>query len=114
MNLFNQLPGFARSPAGMERVVLRRLPAVLLGGSLLLGLPSVIAHIAAWPGSEADTLVRIATVDIAAISVLVLHWTAVLTVAIAAMIVLVMKGPAYIADPYTLPDADRPDPQGPR
>jgi hypothetical protein len=114
MNLFNRLPGFARSPAGIERIVLRRLPAVLLGGSLLVGLPSVIARIASWSGSEADALVRIATVDIAAISVLVLLWTAVLTVAIAATIVLVMKGPAYVADPYPVPDADRPVPRGPR
>ncbi len=102
MNLFNRLPGFARSPAGVERVVLRRLPAVLLGGSLLLGLPSLVARIVTWPGSEADTLVRIATVDIAAVSVLVLQ------------IVLVMKGPAYVADPYPLPDADRPGRQGHR
>lgn len=112
MNLFNQLPGFARSPAGIERVVLRRLPAVLLAGSLVLGVPSVIARIAPWPGSDADALVRIATVDIVAISVLVLHWTAVLTVAIAATIVLVMKGPAYVADPYPLPDVERPGAQG--
>lgn len=114
MNLFNQLPGFARSAPGIERIVLRRLPAVLLGGSLLLGVPSVIARIVPWPGSEADTIVRIATVDIAAASVLALHWTAALTVAIAATIVLVMKGPAYVADPYPLPDAHRPLPQDPR
>jgi uncharacterized protein YjeT (DUF2065 family) len=112
MNLFNQLPGFARSPAGFERVVLRRLPAVLLAGSLVLGLPSVIARIAPWSGNDADALVRIATIDIVAIGVLILHWTAVLTVAIAASIVLVMKGPAYVADPYPLPDADRPGAQG--
>lgn len=114
MSLFNQLPGFARSPAGIEWVVLRRLPAVLIAGSLALGLPSAIARIAPWPGSEADTLVRVATVDIVAISVLILHWTAVLTVAIAATIVLVMKGPAYVADLYPLPDADRPVPSAPR
>jgi len=114
MNLFNQLPGFARSPAGIERVVLRRLPAILLGGSLVLGLPSIVARIVPRSGSEADALVRIATVDIAAISVLILHWTVVLTVAIAATIVLVMKGPAYVADPYPLPDADRPVPPVPR
>jgi len=114
MNLFNRLPGFTRSPAGVERVVLRRLPAVLIAGSLVLGLPSGIARLASWPGSETDTLVRIATVDIVAISVLVLHWTVVLTVAIAATIVLVMKGPAYVADPYPLADADRPGPRGHR
>lgn len=108
MKLFNRLPGFARSAAGLERVVLRRLPAILLAGSLLLGLPSVIARLMPWHGTEADALVRIATVDIVATGVLILHWTAVLTVAIAAVIVLVMKGPAYVADAYPLPDADRP------
>jgi len=114
MNLFNKLPGFARSPAGLERVVLRRLPAILLAGSLVLGLPSVIARVIPWHGTAADALVRIATVDIVVTGVVILHWTAVLTVAIAAVIVLVMKGPAYVADAYPLPDADRPSPQDAR
>ncbi len=48
-------------------------------------------------------------VDILAISVLVLHWTAVLTVAIAAFIVMVMKGPAYVADAYPVEDSESPD-----
>jgi hypothetical protein len=47
-------------------------------------------------------------VDIYAISVLVLHWTVVFTVAIGAFIVMVMKGPAYVADAYVLDDADTP------
>ena len=49
------------------------------------------------------------TVDIYGISLLVLHWTVVFTVAIGAFIVLVMKGPAYVADAYPLEDADQPD-----
>jgi hypothetical protein len=114
MNLFNQLPGFTRSAAGLERVVLRRLLAILLAGSLVLALPSVIARMIRWHGTEADVVVRIATVDIVATGVLILHWTAVLTVAIAAVIVLVMKGPAYVADAYPLPDADHPNPRDAR
>jgi len=38
----------------------------------------------------------------------VLHWTVVFTVAIGAFIVFVMKGPAYVADRYELPDEDAP------
>ena len=34
----------------------------------------------------------------------VLHWTLVLTVALACVIVRVMKGPAYVVDAYPLPD----------
>ena len=36
MNLFNRLPGFPRTPAGKERVVLRQLPKAFLLGTLLL------------------------------------------------------------------------------
>ena len=48
------------------------------------------------------------TVDIYVLGLLVLFWTAVFTVAIGAFVVMVMKGPAYVADAYPLSDADRP------
>jgi hypothetical protein len=38
----------------------------------------------------------------------VLHWTLVLTLAIGCAIVMLMKGPAYVADPYELNDSDSP------
>ena len=41
---------------------------------------------------------------------MVLHWTVVLTVAIGAFIVLVMKGPAYVADAYPMDEAETPSP----
>jgi hypothetical protein len=49
--------------------------------------------------------------DIYVISLVILHWTVVVTVGIAAFIIMVMKGPAYVADPYPLDDADEPDTQ---
>ncbi len=109
MNAFNRLPGFVQTPAGRERDVLRLLPRALVFGTLLLALPSLTARIffAARDAMEAST--RIQTVDIVAISILFLHWTAVLTVAIAAFIVMVMKGPAYVADAYPVDDSESPD-----
>ena len=41
--------------------------------------------------------------DYTMFGVVVLHWTLVLTVALAYFIVRVMKGPAYVADAYALP-----------
>ena len=41
--------------------------------------------------------------DFVLIGWVVLHWTLVLTAAIACFIVRVMKGPAYVADGYALP-----------
>ena len=40
------------------------------------------------------------------IGLVVLHWTLVLTLAIGCAIVIVMKGPAFVADPYPPPDRD--------
>jgi len=108
MNLFNILPGFQKTPAGLERVILRRLPGVLWLGSLLPALVALAARGFPWSGSDTEVATRITTVDIFAISAVILHWTAVLTVAIGAFIVMVMKGPAYVADAYPLEDAERP------
>ena len=107
--LFNRLPGFQQTPAGQERNVLRRLPKLLTLGTLLLCLPSLGVRLwwADAPAYEVSTLIT--TVDIYAISVLVLHWTVVFTVAIGAVIVLIMKGPAYVADDYPMEGMDRPD-----
>jgi hypothetical protein len=38
----------------------------------------------------------------------VLHWTVAFTVALLCVIVLIAKGPAYVADAYPLIDSDRP------
>lgn len=108
MNLFNKLPGFVETPPGLERTILRLLPRLLLLGTLLMAVPPLLARLVFWDSATAAVAARITLVDIYAISVLVLHWTVVFTVAIGAFIVFVMKGPAYIADRYELPDEDAP------
>lgn len=108
MELFNVLSGFKKSSPGLERVILRRLPAVLWQGTALLLLCGVAAQVWPWSGTETAVYTRITTVHIGLISLMVLHWTMVLTVAIGAFIVMVMKGPAYVADAYPLEDSERP------
>lgn len=102
MNLFNRLPGFHRTPVGKERVVLCLLPRAFVIGTLLLALPSLLARLIA---SSEDAL-TVMTTDIYVISLIILHWTVMLTVGIAAFIVMMMKGPAYVADAYPLQDAE--------
>lgn len=112
MNLFNRLPGFTRTPAGKERVVLRLLPRIFFLGTLLLAVPSLLARLIASP----DDALAVMTTDIYVISLIILHWTVVLTVGIAAFIIMLMKGPAYVADPYPLQEAETLDepPKRPR
>jgi hypothetical protein len=89
---------------------LRRLPVIALAGTLLpIAAAFAAYHVA---GSAAD-FKFVTGLQIAVVSLLSLHWTVVLTAAIACFIVLVAKGPAYVADAYPLPDDDgRREPSG--
>jgi hypothetical protein len=104
MNLFNKLPGSVRSAPGREQQIWRRLPAILLWGTLLpLGLAALnraVAPPASEPGADAGARLLW---DYTMFGVVVLHWTLVLTLALVCFIVRVMKGPAYVADAYPLP-----------
>lgn len=111
---FRRLPGSRREPAGAERVVLRRLPKILVVGSLLLALPALIARLAHSLAPDVWLAASLMTTDIYVVSLLILHWTVVLTVAIAAFIVLVMKGPAFVADAYPLDEAETLESDGTR
>jgi len=100
MNLFNKLPGFVRSPPGLEQRIWRRLPAILLWGTLLpLGLAGLNRALAE-PGAGDRALLLW---DYTMFGVVMLHWMLVLTLAIGCFIVRVMKGPAYVADAYPMP-----------
>jgi hypothetical protein len=105
MNLFNKLPGFVPSAPGLERHIWRRLPAILFWGTLLplvlAGVNRVLAPAAPESGVSDGALLLW---DYTMFGVVVLHWTLALTVALGCFIVRVMKGPAYVADAYPLPD----------
>lgn len=105
---WNKLPGFQKSPPGLEWALWKRLPHILAWGTVLPLLLAVVWHWASptnpTPADERSLLLF----DYVILGVVVLHWTVVLTVAIGAAIVMVMKGPAYVADAYPLNDSDQP------
>lgn len=106
MTALRKLPGFRRAPVGLEWTVLRLLPVIALAGTVLPLVGALVAptFLAGDPASAKLTT----TVQIVLTGVLVLHWTVVFTVALLCMIVLIAKGPAYVADAYPLIDSDRP------
>ena len=108
MNLFNRLPGFERAPAGLERALIRRLPLIAFAGTALPMLGLLAVRLAA-AGATSDAAAKLAmTFEIALASVAILYWTIVFTVVLGCLIVVIAKGPAYVADAYPLPDADVP------
>lgn len=101
MDCFRKLHN-RREPPGLERKILRRLPMALLGST---AVPALLALGARWfpPAGSGQELHKFVTsVDIFAISLALTLWTAVFTVAIGCIVVVVMKGPAYVADAYHL------------
>jgi len=99
MDYFRKLPGFRRSASGLEWQVLRKLPWILLLGTLI---PAIFVY-ALYLSDLLEPKVMDKTIIIT-IAVVILHWTLMVVVGFAAFIVMIMKGPAYVADPYYPPD----------
>jgi hypothetical protein len=95
-----RLPGHRPAPPGLEWAIWKRLPAVLLLGTLL---PALLGLGWWWttpdpPSAHEQRELLWAVYSL--IGVVVFHWTMVLTVAIGCIVVMIMKGPAYVADAY--------------
>ncbi len=96
-----KLPGYQVYEPGLERRVLRELPQFTLLGILAIGLPSLLARL--FLSAKAQYMT-----DILVIATEVFFLSMVMTVAIGAFIVMLAKGPAYVADAYPLIDSERP------
>ncbi len=96
-------------PPGLERVILRKLPAAMVWSTLLPIALAVIARVTISNDNEIELAKQIRRVDIFAIAAGVTAWTAIFTIAIGCVVVVIMKGPAYVADAYHLEDPDNPD-----
>jgi hypothetical protein len=110
MNLFNRLPGLECAPAGRERALSPRLPLVAFTGTVVPLLCVLAVRLAAAHASN-DAAARVAlTLEVALASVTILYWTVVFTGALGSLVVVIAKGPAYVADAYPPPDAGAPPP----
>jgi hypothetical protein len=110
MKYLNKLPNSRREPAGLERVILRKLPATLLGGTLIPLFVSVASHLFPPAGTVVEIAKHLKTIDILSIATGLTVWTAAFTVAIGCVVVVLMKGPGYVADAYDLVDSEHPGP----
>ena len=108
MKWLQKIPNTVRSASGLEWSLWRKLPMIALLGTVLplLGLLAVHAITDADASPAQARWLQLADYFVGA--VLVFHWTMVITVAIGCVIVMVMKGPGYVADSYPVSHADRP------
>ncbi len=108
MNWFAKLPGFSKSSAGLEVEILKTVPIAFMLGAVLIALPSVLARI--FLHSEANGVSRLATLDSMALSALLIHCIALITVIVGAVIMHNRKSPEYVADAYPMNDAEDQEP----
>ena len=94
-------------PPGLERRILRQLPKALLIGTLIPAALSVLVRVLP-PADGVDAEKAVLSVDIFSFASALTFWIGVLTVAIGCVVVAIMKGPAYVADPYPVAHANRP------
>lgn len=108
MNWLTKLPGTRRAASGLEWRLWRKLPLITLAGTLLpllvLGLVYLFNDSQA---SVADARWN-QMMGYVVLGAILFHWSMVGTVALGCIIVMVMKGPGYVADGYLVSHSDRP------
>lgn len=85
------------------------LPKALLAGTFIPLFMSIFIRLFPADTSLIEIEKHTSSIDILSISLFVTMLTAILTVAIGCITVVLMKGPAYIADSYELEDSDEPE-----
>ena len=103
MNYLQKLPGFQRSAAGLEWRIWRRLHWIWLAGTVLPLLASAASCCMNQLDPSAAGQRSTEQFFYMMLGAVLFHWTLVLTLAMGCIIVMLMKGPAYVADAYRLP-----------
>jgi len=106
MRFLKKLPGSRREPPGLERDIMARMPMFVAAGTAIPAFCYLMAPL--FPAAETGTEKYLIGIGIYAIASVLTVWTAAFTVTVGCLIVMVMKGPAYVADPYPLSDAEEP------
>jgi len=107
MNWLNKLPNSVRNASGLEWALWRKLPLIFLVGTLL---PLAALGAMHW-WQEDPTPVQerwLQMADYIVFGLVLLHWTLVATVAIGCVVVMLMKGPGYVADGLPVSHSDKP------
>ncbi len=108
MNWLNKLPGTRRTASGLEWRLWRKLPLITLAGTLLPLLVLGLVYLLNDPQLSAADARWNQMMGYMVLGAILFHWSMVGTVALGCIIVMLMKGPGYVADGYLVSHSDRP------
>jgi hypothetical protein len=108
MNWLRKLSGTKRSDSGLEWWLWQRLPAIALIATLGPLAILAVMHLL-YDASSSDQTARMLQMALFTCwGVLMFNWTMLLTVGIGCVVVMIMKGPSYVADGYWVSHSDQP------
>ena len=102
MEFFNKLSNSVRYPLGIEWPLLKKIPWIFAIGTLLILSPAVTIYIK----NAVISAAQYKTIYIC-IGAMFTFWFFVGVVAIGCVLIILMKGPGYVADAYELPEEDK-------
>jgi hypothetical protein len=102
MNLFNKLPGFIKTPSGFEWVLFKKIPLIFTIGTAIPCIPMLYLFVSNESLNRAQQ-----QIIYQCLGMLFSVWFFVGATAIGCIVVILMKGPAYVADPYELPKENK-------
>lgn len=102
MGRLNKLPGGVRYASHVEWRLLKKLPKWWLCGTLVLSAPLWWAW---W--QQGDLLSHDLERHAMFLGLLFTFWFVVGALAIGLVVIIIMKGPGYVSDPYFLPKEDK-------
>lgn len=102
MRYFNKLPGYHKTPAGLEWVILKKLPFIFGISTFAIAIPMFYIYFSNH-SLNPEQLKQIYL----CLGLIFSVWFFAGAAAIGCIVVMIMKGPAYVADPYDLPKENK-------
>lgn len=98
MKLFNKLPGFIKTPSGFEWPLLKKIPLIF---AISTAIPCAIMLTIYFSNESLSPEQQ--KIIFQCLGFLFSAWFFIGVIAIGCILIIIMKGPAYVADPYELP-----------
>jgi hypothetical protein len=108
MNWLKKLPDTRRAASGLEWTLWRKLPLIAALGTVLPLLVLALVYLLNDPAASAAQARWDQMAGYMVLGAILFHWSMVLTLAFGCVIVMIMKGPGYVADGYRVSHSDQP------
>lgn len=102
MHYLNKLPGYNKAPSGAEWKIFKKLPLIFLVGTAFPCSEILYLYL-----SNSSIKAEQQQIIYLCLGLIFSHWFFVGVVFFGCIVVMLMKGPAYVADPYQLPQENK-------